>query len=234
MEQDPAGQTNSDPKPEKLFAGKYRTPEDLEQGYLNSTREFQKLKAQDEARAERLSRLETELAAVRQARPDPVAEKFEENVGVPMAALDQRVDARIQEVLGTALRPFAEASRAQQQMQELYPDFDLQGVQKAVAKDPMVAESYNELLASNPHQAYVMGYQAWKAAKPARGQQAGPAETTAAGMPSNVQAPGEAALDEQRYRDLLNRAIDTGDYTGFLRERFKGTSLDALAEDRGW
>lgn len=233
-EQKSADQTNSESKPDKLFAGKYRTAEELEQGYVNSTREFQRLRERDRDRDQEMARLRNELAS-RTPANDPLSEKFEENVGVPMEALDRRIETRIHSIMEQALQPVAQAQRAQQDMSELYPDFDLNQIQRAVSKDAVVSESYNELLTTNPKAAYAMGYQTLRATR-RNSNPASAAETVNAGMPVGQSGPGDAAaaLSEERYRTLLDNAVATGDYSQFLQERFKGTSLDGLGGGLGW
>jgi hypothetical protein len=234
------GQDN--PTPEKLYAGKYRTPEDLETGYNNSTREYQRLKREREQDHQVMMQMQNDLMNLKKSQtPDPIYEKLDE-LGLPGQAFDRLIETKITSavagVLGDALKPFAESEKARGEVQEIYPDFNLDEARKAISKDPALADTYQSLLTTNPKAAYVMAHQATLAGKFPQGKTESHKETrTDAGMarPKKV-AETSDPTSEQTYRDLLNHAINTGDYSPFLRFRFDdSTSIGKLSQgDNDW
>jgi hypothetical protein len=135
-------------EPERLYANKYRTPEDLEKGYGESVRGYQKLKGKQEQLESEIEGLKNALHNT-QRGPDPFATALEET-GIPLQAMEtyiqNSVNSAVHGVLGEALKPFAASQKALSDAQELYPDFDLEAARKAVNQDPVLAETYNDLL----------------------------------------------------------------------------------------
>lgn len=232
-----AGDENSEP--ERLYANKYRTAEDLERGYSESVRGYQKARRESEEKDAEIERLRSALNS-RPSGPNPLESALEET-GIPLQAMESyiqsSVHSAVQGVLGEALKPFAESQRALAEAQELYPDFDLEKARKAVNQDPVLAETYNDLLGKDPKAAYVLAHtvskQSGLSAGPAR--ELPPTGRADAGVPKNRKSLGETeseGMSEENYRKLLEYARDSGDYTPFLRNRFSDT-LGHLNSDPG-
>lgn len=225
------GNPNPETKPDRLYANKYRTVEDLESGYANSTKEA--LRWRDEA-----LKAQGEAAALRSAKPvEPsAAEKRLAEEEVPVDALREVVRTEFEGLFSEALAPFAKAQEAQSKLRQAHSDFDLNEIQNVVMQDPEVSAAYQTLLAKDPEGAYMLGYQTWRASqKPSAVKKE---ERNAAGMPVAQRGAGgqEEALDEERYKKLLAYGLETGDMNPFLRYRFKGTSVEGLADpnSKGW
>lgn len=230
-------------EPDRLYANKYRTTEDLEKGYSESVRGYQKERKIRESLEEENERLRRELSS-KPTGPDPLMIALEES-DVPVQAIQgfirNEVGSAVHSMLGEALKPLAESQRALAEAQELYPDFDLDKARKAVNQDPVLAETYNDLLGKDPKAAYVLAYNVGKHSgrtadeKPVKELE--PVGRTDATVPKGRRSIGETEMEgisEENYRKLLEHAQQTGDWTPFLRNRFSDTLGHLSDEPFAW
>lgn len=225
----------AEPKPEgnppQLLAGKYKSIEELERGYWESAKAGMK---EREARI----RAEAQLEALQQARPvaeprpDPLASALGE-ASIPIEALDARVEAKALGILQEVLKPMMAHQQAELRLAETHPEFP--GAQEIIkGLEPDAAESYRKLLASSPEEAMVLGLAAWKN-KPTPGAVDQTSRKVAEAPPKrgggNVDETG--AQDQQRYRELLAEAIQSGNWQNFARYRFGDQPwFKAIAEQK--
>lgn len=154
-------------QPERLFAGKYKSPEDLEQGYSNlfslSSQTFQENQAL-RARVEALERGHTERLDPAERVADRSASELEE-VGVPIDALDRRIE----EKFSSLLNPVFQGVAARQQIVQRYPDYDKeeQRLAEFIGSDPQLKSAYQRAYQAEP--AVAMEW-AWTQFQRARGE----------------------------------------------------------------
>ena len=114
-----AGEGEQGNPAEPLFAGKYKTVEDMEAGYWELSKEGLKQRdARVRAEAERdalLGQLNKPQATPEPRKPDILEERFAE-AEIPIEALDARVEAKALEALQHALKPVTEMQAAEREL----------------------------------------------------------------------------------------------------------------------
>lgn len=158
--------------PEKLYAKKYKTVEDLEAGYENSTKEFQKLKADLDDKSSKLTILENQFGEMLSTEGgyDEVMEKLNKDHPELVEAYEEIMDT-VGKPGAEAFKSFfkalytkfmdqegrikqAEVEQKQAEMEahfieshpELESDKDLRGAYEATVKDITVGEKANDPL----------------------------------------------------------------------------------------
>jgi hypothetical protein len=138
----------------RLLAGKYTSTEELEKGYQNSTTEFLRVKAENDARATRIADLESQLAG----RANPAEQRAErqndpfkilEDYGLPVAELRAASRAEAREEFLSMLKPIAEAQNARSAVASQFKDFEAFERQSGefLAANPEINDSYQRMLA---------------------------------------------------------------------------------------
>lgn len=221
----PANPANGDTP--RNYAGKYRSIEEFEKGYWDTAQEG--LRQRDRA-----LRAEAELEAYRtqsatSPAKDPLAERFAE-AEIPLDALEARMEAKALKVLQDALKPFTAVTEAENRMHERFKDFPgTAELQRSLDRD--VAEAYRNMLGTKPEDAMTLAYYAWKGQKPAEPERKtareAAAQKAAESPPMRAGSPGEPDSSDNKevYNKLLSDATWSGNWTDFLRYRFK---------DQGW
>jgi hypothetical protein len=210
---------------ERLWAKKFKSPEDLEQGYdnlydlsINTFREKEAL----EARVRELEMGHTERtdpsvrAAERQAPQELLSE-----VGVPVDALSQFIDARFQEVLSPVVR----GVNARAEIVRRYPDYDKaeQQLVEYINGNPNVRQEYEKAYQASPLVAMEWAYGQYQRAG---GKAANPAaEEVAARLDARLQGSydrsGQQTADETELARAKEHFERTGDSGPLMRLRLR-------------
>ena len=210
-------------EPERLYAGKYKSTEELEKGYLETQREGLRWRDQAREAEAQMKRIQADSDSVRDTRHQAALTEAE----IPLDALDARIDKRALGLLQDALNPLFSAGKAEQTLTVKFPDFPgSAAIQRAL--DPDLAESYQQLYASNPEAALTMGYRVWQAKEQASHVMSKDEVIKETRRRDATRAPskGGPSPDEdndrsgERYEELLNHGLKTGDWNSFLRHRF--------------
>jgi hypothetical protein len=219
----PEGQANPG---EQLYAGKYRTPEDLAQGYqslyslsLDTFRKNEELQA-------RLSELEqTRINPSERSQERMDARQTLEEVGVPAAAVEEIV----QRTLDRTLNPVFEGVRARTQLTKTYPDYERVEDQLAqfIGSNPELKSEYQRVYQVSPRVAMEWAYGQFQRVK-GNPQSASGSDEVAARLDAlltggsdrgaAMDAAGEA--DEKAAWDHFNR---TGDMSAVIKLRSRQT-----------
>lgn len=150
----------------------YKTVEDLVKGYRSSSDEAKRLKAERDA--ERNTRLLLEQQAAQRSNgngngrksPEELLEEF----GIPVAALEQLIDARADQKLGAVLTPIAKGASARNSMLSSYPDYQKYeaDVAKYIGEDPALTEKYTKMFNVDPEAAMEFAFLKYGQAHPAK------------------------------------------------------------------
>lgn len=179
---------------ERLLAGKYKTPDELEKGFQNLVAEISKIKSEKQAvqvKAEANERLIAELKglyeaqqaqAIQAKQPRVVDSEGELNEAGLMALIEQQiapvrkaiaeVPNVIHETITQVFRPVAAQNQAASDFfgrDDLEGDFSIDAMNRFLGRNPGIKETF-DVLAGNPQtagKAYEYAYTTWKAtAKP--------------------------------------------------------------------
>lgn len=226
----------------KLYAGKYRSIEAMEQGYWQTAQEGLRWRDQARAKDQRIADLEAALAAKQERQTEEV---FEES-GLPLGALDARIEQKALGLLKQTLGPVFMANEAESQLMQQFPDFPgMAQIQRDL--DPDVAESYRKLLSMEPQAAMSMAYKVWKSKQSGKAESmskdeiiqetrkrdAGRAKSTRQGNGEEQ----EAVFNSQRYADAVAHGKTTNDWNPLIRMQFGQTDWYkrmASGEDDEW
>lgn len=218
--------------PERKFAGKYKTPEDLEQGYWESQREAMRIMAENQA-------LKQAQQQPRAPAPQPLAPL--EDYGIPphviQAAIDAAVQAQVAQQVDQkfqqAFAPMVQGMSARTNVARRYPDFETQApkISEHIGSDPSLTERYNRMSQSDPEMAMEWAYLEY--ARSAKPQTAAESPTNGAlpkGGPAQRVVPGQDNREElaraRQYYEVMK------DPRPYLRARFKDMIPDSHFEER--
>lgn len=140
---------NASPEKSRVYAGKYQSPEALEQGYMNSSREAQRLKAENDAMAAQVAQYQTLVAQFSQSRPnetDDLAAKLEE-AGISLDTFRQFVKQEAAEETSRLLTPLMNSAEAVTHLD------DSQRANQFLRNNPEVQATFTELVSANPRAA---------------------------------------------------------------------------------
>ena len=212
-------------EPDRLYAGKYKSLEELEKGYLETQREGLKWRDKATAMESEVQRAKDELGSSERARHQAALTEAE----VPLDALDARIEQKALGLIQETLNPLFSASKAEQALTVKFNDFPgSAAIQRSL--EPDLAESYQQLYASNPEAALTMAYRVWKAKEQAAMSKDDIIKETRrrdASKPATKAAPGAEEEDYQsaaRYQELMNQGLQSGNWNAFLRYRFGDTA----------
>lgn len=223
---EPKDRQNDQDTPDNLYAGKYRNVQEFERGYWETAQEGLKQRDRALAAEREAERLQQELEAARGRRQDEETEEPLAEAGLPVAALDARIEQRALKLMQDTLGPLVQANSAEQKLAQSHPDFPgMAQVQKALP--PELAESYNKLLSTDPEAAMSMAYAVYEAKQkepkvaepsvdPAKRRDAG----TATAAKTRSADSDDAGFSKEKYAELFESARQTGDWSDFLRYRF--------------
>jgi hypothetical protein len=214
--------TDGQPAEERLYAGKYKTIEELEKGYEN-------LQSIEHQNNQRLAALESRFAASdpddrilpsdrREARKRP--EEVLEELGIPSDSLGEFVANQ----LAQALNPLIQGQQAREQLKKSYQNFDTleNEVAQFIASTPEVQTRYQRMFRVDQGGAMEWAIDRYLKTKGATQQ---PAETAsgadAAAARLDARLPGStsggargADLGESQRIEQLRRAYEYGQKTG--------------------
>lgn len=208
----------------KLYANKYRSIEELEKGYWQTAQEGLRWRDQAKAQDSRIHQLEQQLNELKNTR---IESEFDET-GIPLKALDARIEQKALGLLQETLGPFMAASQAEISLQSELPDFPgMQELQRSL--DPDVAESYRQLLNKDPQSAMKLAYSVWQAKQSVKGGElskdqliqetrkvdAGKAKSTRHG-----QGDESVAFDSKRYAEAIDYGKATNNWNPLVRMQF--------------
>jgi hypothetical protein len=233
-----AGPTPEPPAPEptpepRKFAGKYNSPEALEQGYWESQREAMRIMAENES-------LKRERSQPQHPAPEPLAPL--EDYGIPphviraaiQAEVNATVERQVQDQFQKAFAPMVQGMSARANVSRRHPDFEelAPKISEYIGSNPSLNQQYTVLSGSFPEEAMEMAYLQYRDAhrKP---DSAAAEPTTGAlprGGPAQRQVPGNDNREElQRARQYYEVMKDPRPY---LRARFKDMIPDSHFEER--
>ena len=149
----PATTTNA--AAQKKWAGKYESPEALEQGYQNSAKEVQNILAREKAKDQELASLKLQLqgrvnpADVAAARRNPMDELNE--AMVPVEALGLFV----QQEIAKAFEPVARSMEARSAVSKEYKEFGTleENLNEYLTANPEINNRYQKTLRDDPQTA---------------------------------------------------------------------------------
>jgi len=203
----------------------YPTTEALVAGYRASGEEAKRLKAELEKRDQLLGQFLTNGGQnVRQDVPSraPRPEDRLTDFGVPVDALEQMIDARVNRGVESVLKPLHTMANARQKIVSQHPDYvrHEQDVAQFINSDPQLAEGYAAMYAANPYGA--MEYALLKFADSRRstvnGAQQVPNGRVDAGIPTSRAGEGRR-----------EPGGDSAIQEAFERFQRTGSSRDAVA-----
>lgn len=146
-------QQDGQPKPAaRKYAGKYDSPEALEQGYQNSAKEVQNILAREKAKDQEIANLKLALtgrvnpADVAAARRNPVEELTE--AMVPVEALG----AFVEQAIAKTFEPIARNMQARSSVTKEYKEFGEleEKLNEYLTANPDINERYQAVLATTP------------------------------------------------------------------------------------
>lgn len=217
--EDPSGQ----PTEERLYAGKYKSVEELEKGYLN-------MQTVENQNNQRLAALESRFATSdpddrilpserREGRRRP--EDVLEEMGIPPDAIGDLVAER----LSQALNPIIQGAQAREMLKRSYQNFDsLEGeVANFIASNPDVQTRYQRMFRVD--QGGAMEWAIDRYLKLNKGPGTAPPESAsgedAAAARLDARLPGSASpgqrgqdLGQAQRLEALQRAFEYGQKTG--------------------
>lgn len=204
----PAAEVTPEPTPaettpaERKFAGKYKSVDDLENGYWESQREAMRIMAENEA-------LKRQASQPHVPPPEPLAPL--EDYGIPphlirqaiSAEVERRVVEQVQQEFQRAFAPMVQGMSARAAVARRFKDFEerLPEISAHIGSDPALTERYNRMSAADPEMAMEWAYmEHQRTAKP---QSA--ADTSAAGaLPRG--GPAQRETTGQNNQETLMRA----------------------------
>lgn len=225
-------QTETTPVPERKFAGKYKTPEDLEQGYWESQREAMRIMAENQA-------LKAQAAQPHAPPSQPLAPL--EDYGIPphviQAAIQAEVDAqvarRVDQKFQEAFAPMVQGMSARTNVSRRYPDFEAQAgkISEHIGSDPSLTERYNRMSQSDPEMAMEWAYLEYaRSAKPVTAAESPTNGALPKGGPAQRVVPGQDNQEElsraRKYYEVMK------DPRPYLRARFRDLIPDSHFEER--
>ena len=219
----PPSPANPEPAaaPEKLFAGKYRTSEELEKAYLASANEVTTRLMPRLQQTEHEARILKELLIQGGGQPANQKSPFDEleAIGLPKDTLERAIDAKVQQFFG----PIERAIRAQQELVVELPDFQRAApeIQRFLADNPALQQEFNEINQVNPKAATKYVFREYQASQgPITPRQS--AAEVGGGMPSSQTGQRDASIN---YDEALKQASDyykeTGDDKPFTKLWFE-------------
>lgn len=235
--QTPPPETTSEPEP-RLYAGKYKTPEELEAGYQNSFKELERLRGDYEQRiADERDRAERVIASLqpRTEPADPFAPLAE--LGIPpetiRAAVREEARRIAQEEASNAVRPITAGSQARSAVSGRYEDFAKveNDVATFIGGDRNLSQRYARMFGVDPEAAMEWAYMSYRTAHPAKVQRVSAADDQPGGQITSQRTttertkPDTSAADEAR---ALQYARQFGDPSHYLRLKLKSVIPDSF------
>lgn len=238
-QQTPPAETTSAPEP-RLYAGKYKTPEELEAGYTNSFQELDRIRQQHQADLER-ERMRADALISRFAQPeappeDPFAIPPDQELTAEFIGRAVRAEARriAREESHAAITPLIAGNTARGRVASRYADFldAEQALSNFVQSDGQTLATYNRMFGTDPEAAMEWAYLRFRAANPASTPRVSAADTTPGGELTpprtseqrTTNPETDRASEEARGLKYFQRY---GNVTPYLRARFSGLIPDS-------
>lgn len=248
-QQPPPAETTPAPEP-RLYAGKYRTPEELEAGYENSFRELDRIRerhtAELQAERQRVDELFSRVVQPQAPPDDPFARltSTEDGTFTPEALREAvRAEARriAREEAQASVAPLTEMERrrnigtaARSRVASKYADFaDIENdLSTFVQSDEQTLATYNRMFGADPEAAMEWAYLKHRVANPAKAPRVSAADQAPGGeipaQRTNEQRAEEPdagrAAAEQRGLEYFRRY---GNAQPYLRARLHGLIPDS-------
>lgn len=224
MTDNPSPQT-----PAKRWAGKYDSPEALEQGYANLVPAFEQIKQEaraDRQRADELSgqvKLLTEALTQTAPVTPPSLERLDEGeiqryIDARLAPVEKKLDAipgQISSTLRSVLEPLTQVQNAKSTYLSENQDYDDGAIQKFLAMNPGINKTYQTILSTgseNAGQAFKYAHDCFKNANPTKSAVNTDAKRDA-GVPNQspgppVEIPGEGpSAGDLAQRSILAQTV---------------------------
>jgi len=207
-------------QPEKVYAGKYKSVEELEKGYWNSAQEAKRIADENKQLKEILTAHQRVNPAERaDARPDFAKEL--EDAAIPVEPLMNLIRETARQIVKTeVLEPIVRGSEARAAVMREFPDFTQReaSLQAFLSANPAVDEKYQRMLKAGLEQEaleFVFMTSERLSTKPvadASGQEQAVARATAALSGTQVGGRGTEDTFSQRLK-VANEAFLRGEIT---------------------
>lgn len=242
-QQTPPAETTPAPEP-RLYAGKYKTPEELEAGYENSFRELDRIRNGYEEQLRQVNaRADALIARFAEPTPppeDPFALSPDQEMTPDWIARAVRAEARrisrevAREESQAAITPLIAGNTARGRVASRYADFidSEQALSNFVQSDAQTLATYNRMFGTDPEAAMEWAYLRYRAANPASTPRVSAADKTPGGeitsqrtTEQRAEAPeSDRAAEEERGLRYYHKY---GIAQPYLRARFKGLIPDS-------
>lgn len=236
--QTPSAEPTPAPKP-RLYAGKYKTPEELEAGYQNSFSELERIRSDNAQQLDAERRRYDELVArIQQPPPSPPQDHFagfaEMGIAPDVIRTAVRAEARAiaREEAQNAVTPLTVGTAARSRVASRYEDFAKVEDQVAnfVRSDRDTSERYAHMFGMDPEAAMEWAYMRFRMAHPAETERVSAADNPSEGAITSQAAPPErkpeadTREEEQRGLAYFQKYRDPMPY---VRARLKGIIPDS-------
>lgn len=214
---------------QKLLAGKYKTIEELERGYMESAREAARIIAEKDTLAQKAAVLEQALSAGRTGndqRGNGRSSAWDELTSIGLS--QEQLRAAIGEVVQDALRPLAEGVNARQMIAGRHQDFgQFEGeIVQHLAANPDLKQRYDRLMGVDPGSAMELAYYSFKESRqrPSASEELKPQ----AGIPQSQASdrPGTATATTEDVQKAIEYAQQYKDPRPYLKLRLQGVIPD--------